>query len=81
MDLKSEDSSSKGGGSSGYLADISNTSSYAVPVFSMFDDGYDADIESFDSGDMERIPHTVALQREIRAETSTGVVDLQRERE
>lgn len=53
MDLKSEDSSSQGGGSSGYLADISNTSSYAVPVFSIFDDGYDADKESFDSRDME----------------------------
>jgi len=51
MDLKS--SSSQEGGSSGYLADISNTSSYAVPVFSIFDDGYDADRESFDSGDLE----------------------------
>lgn len=41
-ELESEGSSSLGG-SSGYLADISNSSSYAVSEFSMFDDGYDAD--------------------------------------
>ena len=41
-EFKSESSSSLGG-SSGYLADISNTTSYAVSEFSIFDDGYDAD--------------------------------------
>jgi len=47
-EFESESSSSLGG-SSGYVADISNTTSYAVSEFSRFDDGYDADRSDFDS--------------------------------
>jgi len=71
MDLKSEDSSSQGGGSSGYLADISNTSSYFVPVFSIFDDGYDADRESFDSGDVDSAPYSGSSEGDSSTDIDT----------